>query len=503
LSFTTNQKKMCGVIGIYGSENVAYDLYDAMIVLQHRGQDACGIVTYDNHQFHLHKDLGLTRDVFTPEVMERLKGPIGIGHLRYPTVGGGGALDAQPFQRSAPYGIAMAHNGNLVNFWQMKKDLAEKELVFVNSSCDVEVIMHVFAKALRRQNLNEKLRPQQVFDAVKEVYEKVSGGYFVVAHIAGQGMVAFRDPHGLRPGSFGKRNKGLNTDYMFSSESVSFEILGFDKISDVSNGEVIFIDNDRKVHRQTVANEKFTPCIFEHVYFARPDSIMDGISVYKSRLHMGRVLAQQIKDANLDIDVVSPVPDTSRSTAVALAHELGVKMREGLIKNRYIGRTFIMAGQEIRQKSIKYKLTPNVPELEGKNVLLVDDSIVRGNTSKKIVAMVKEAGAKKVYFASAAPPLRYPCLYGIDLPSRKEYIANELTIDEIAKSIGVDALFYQKLDDLVEAVKFGDVNDFCLACFDGKYPTGDIDAQTLGANEHERDTERGGCSYMADQAPLL
>ncbi|OIP81220.1 amidophosphoribosyltransferase [Candidatus Peregrinibacteria bacterium CG22_combo_CG10-13_8_21_14_all_44_10] len=494
---------MCGVIGIYGSGNAAYDLYDAMIVLQHRGQDACGIITYDGNQFHLHKDLGLTRDVFTPDVMERLKGPIGIAHLRYPTVGGGGVLDAQPFQRSSPYGIAMAHNGNLVNFWQLKKDLAEKELVSVNSNCDVEIIMHVFAQALLRQNPGTELKPEAVFAAVQEVYEKVSGGYFVVAHIAGQGMVAFRDPRGLRPGIFGKRDVGLNTDYIFASESVAFELLGCKRVSDVGNGEVIFIDKDKTVHRKTVAHEKFSPCIFEHVYFARPDSIMDGISVYKSRLHMGKLLAKKVKAANLDIDVVSPVPDTSRSTATALAHEIGVKMREGLIKNRYIGRTFIMAGQEIRQKSIKYKLTPNVPELEGKNVLLVDDSIVRGNTSKKIIAMVREAGAKKVYFASAAPPLRYPCLYGIDLPSRKEYIANELSIDEIAKSIGADALFYQDLDDLVEAVSFGDVNNFCLACFDGKYPTGDVDDATLGATEKERDAERGGSSYMADQAPLL
>ena len=284
---------------------------------------------------------------------------------------------------------------------------------------------------------------------------------------------------------------------------MAFELLGFERVSDVGNGEVIFIDNDRQVHRQTVVDEKFTPCIFEHVYFARPDSIVDGISVYKSRLHMGKMLARQIKEANLDIDVVCPVPDISRSTAVALAHEIDVKMREGMIRNRYIGRTFIMPGQEVRQKSIKYKLSPNVPELEDKNVLLVDDSIVRGNTSKKIIAMVREAGAKKVYFASAAPPLRFPCVYGIDLPSRKEYIANELTIEEIRKSIDADALFYQEVDDLVEAVKFGDVNEFCLACFDGKYPTGDVDAGTLEQTESERDCERGGCSYMADQAPLL
>ncbi len=480
---------------------MAYDLYDAMIVLQHRGQDACGIVTYDGERFNLHKDVGLTRDVFTPEVMRTLVGPIGIGHLRYPTVGGCGIGDTQPFRRSAPYGIAIAHNGTLLRYKELREQLAKDELVMVNSNCDVEIIMHVLAKAIRRQKPGKVLTPEQVFDAIKEVHEKISGGYFVVAHIAGQGMVAFRDPHGLRPGVFGKR-EGLNTDYIVASESVALEVLGFERVSDVEAGEVIFIDNDRKVHRKKVAEKKFTPCIFEHVYFARPDSIIDGISVYKSRLHMGKKLAKQVKAANLDIDVVSPVPDTSRSTAVALSHELGVKMREGLIKNRYIGRTFIMPGQEIRKKSIRYKLTPNVPELEGKRVLLVDDSIVRGNTSKQIITMVREAGAAEVYFASAAPPLRFPCLYGIDLPSRKEYIANELSIEEIKKSIGADELFYQELDDLVDAVAYGDVNDFCTACFNGNYPEGEVDEKDLDKAEVARMDDRA-CEAEARQAPLL
>ncbi len=491
---------MCGVVGIYGTDNVAYEIYDAMIVLQHRGQDACGIVTYDGRKFNMHKNLGLTRDVFTPKIMHGLTGNIGIGHLRYPTVGGCGVGDSQPFLRSAPYGIAMAHNGNLLHYNETKERLAKEELVFVNSNCDVEVILHIFAKALRRQDPGDVLKPEQVFEAVKEVHSKISGGYFVVANIADQGMVAFRDPQGLRPGVFGTR-KGLNTDYIFASESVALKMLGFEKDSDVANGEVVFIDKDRQVHRKKVVEEKMRPCIFEHVYFARPDSIIDGISVYKSRLHMGKKLAKQVEESGLDIDVVVPVPDTSRSTAIALAQELGVKMREGLIKNRYIGRTFIMPGQNIRKKSIKQKLMPNVPELEGKNVLLVDDSIVRGNTSKKIVAMVRQAGAKNVYFASAAPPLTFPCLYGIDLPSRKEYIANELTVEEIGKAIGVDAIFYQTVEDLVDAVKWGDVNEFCLACFNGDYPTGDVDGEVLKKAEADRDADRA-CK-AEQQRPLF
>ena len=493
---------MCGVVGIYNSENVAYELYDAMVVLQHRGQDAAGMVTYDNGHFNLHKDLGLTQDIFTPEQMIRLPGNIGIGHLRYPTVGVCRVRDAQPFIRSAPYGIACAHNGNLLFYKELTEKLAKDELVQVNSTCDAEIIMHIFAKALRRQGIDGDLKPEQVFEAVKEVYGKISGGYFVVAYIADQGMVAFRDPYGIRPGVFGKRESKLKTDYIFASESVALEILGYERDSDVGNGEVIFIDNQRKVHRKKVLNKKHAPCIFEYVYFARPDSIIDGISVYKSRLHMGKKLAKQVKKADLDIDVVVPVPETSRSTAIALGHEIDVKVREGLIKNRYIGRTFIMPGQKVRKKSIKYKLTPNVVELEGKNVLLVDDSIVRGNTSKQIIEMVRQAGAKKVYFASAAPALKYPCLYGIDLPSRKEYVANGLNTEEICKTIGADALFYQTVEDLVDAVKYAGIDDFCLACFDGEYVTGDVTEAVLEKAETDRDDDRGD-TKTASQKSLL
>jgi amidophosphoribosyltransferase len=497
---------MCGVIGIYNSGDVAYELYDAMVVLQHRGQDAAGMVTYDDGHFNMHKDLGLTQDIFTPEQMVRLPGNIGIGHLRYPTAGVCRVRDAQPFIRSAPYGLAFAHNGNLLFYKELTEQLAKEELVQVNSTCDSEIIMHIFAKALRRQGIDGDLKPEQVYDAVKEVFGKISGGYFVVAYIADQGMVAFRDPHGIRPGVFGKRESKLETDYIFASESVALEILGYDMVDDVANGEVVFIDNKRKVHRKKVLKKKHKPCIFEYVYFARPDSIIDGISVYKSRLQMGRELAKQVKDADLDIDVVVPVPETSRSTAIALGHEIDVKVREGLIKNRYIGRTFIMPGQKARKKSIKYKLTPNVVELEGKNVLLVDDSIVRGNTSKKIVEMVREAGAKKVYFASAAPPLKFPCLYGIDLPSRREYIASDQTIEEIRQNIGADALFYQTIEDLVKAVKYAGVEDFCLACFDGDYITGDVTEAVLAKAESDRDADRNGakkCDKNAGQKTLL
>jgi len=496
---------MCGVVGIYGSGQAAYDLYDAMIVLQHRGQDAAGMVTFDGHHFNMVKGLGMTRDIFNEESFKELCGNIGIGHLRYSTIGGCRIRDAQPFTRSAPYGIAMAHNGNLLHYKETREKLLKEEQVLVNSDCDSELILHVFAKALRRQNIaGGDLKPEQVFKAVEEVYRKISGAYFIVAYIANQGMVAFRDPHGIRPGVFGKR-QGLNTDYIFASESVALEMLDFEKISDVEAGEVVFIDNRREVHRKKVSHKKHTPCIFEWVYFARPDSIIDGISVYKARLKMGEKLAKQVEKSGLKIDVVCPVPETSRSTAVALADKIGVKCRDGLIKNRYIGRTFIMPGQNIRKKSIKYKLTPNIPELEGKNVLLVDDSIVRGNTSKLIIDMVRAAGAKNVYFASAAPALTYPCLYGIDLPSRKEYIANELSFDEIKRAIGADALFYQTLEDLVEAVKYAGVENFCLACFNGDYPTGDVTEAVLKKAETDRENDRSCKTTTTDtkQATLL
>lgn len=490
---------MCGVVGIYGSDQVAYQLYDAMMMLQHRGQDAAGMAVYDGRHFNIHKNLGLTRDVFKPHDFEELQGNIGIGHLRYPTVGGCKVRDAQPFWRSSPYGIIMAHNGNLPHYKEILEKLEREEKVLVNSDCDSELILHMFAKDLGKISNNaDKLTPEHVFKAVEKVYEKITGGYFVVAYIAGQGMLAFRDPQGIRPGFFGKKENSLNTDYIFSSESVALGILGFEAISDVKAGEAVFIDKDRKVHRKKISNKKPKHCIFEYIYFARPDSVIDGASVYRARLHMGKKLAKQVKDSGLKIDVVCPVPDTSRSTATALAYRLNVKMREGLIKNRYVGRTFIMPGQQVRQKSIRQKLSPNVTELAGKNVLLVDDSIVRGNTSKQIIQLVRDAGAKKVFFASAAPPLKFPCLYGVDLPSRKEYVANDLDIEGIRKAIGADALFYQELDDLVEAVKYGDAKSFCLACFTGEYPTGDIDAETLKRNETERELIRSCSNIITD-----
>jgi amidophosphoribosyltransferase len=487
---------MCGVVGIYGSDEVAMDLYDAMLMLQHRGQDAAGMGIYDGKHFNVYKNLGLTRDIFKEKQFNELKGNIGIGHLRYPTVGPCRIMDAQPFVRTSPYGILLAHNGTLPHAAELQEHLLKDERVLVTSDSDSEIILHVFAKALARQRPHGDLTPEDVFEAVKVVYEKISGGYFVVAIIAGQGMVAFRDPHGLRPGIFGKRTDKLTTDYIFASESVALGLLGFEVDSNVGNGEVIFIDQKREVHRKKVVHKKHTPCIFEYVYFARPDSVIDGISVYKARLQMGRHLADQVKKANLDVDLVCPVPDTSKSTAIALAHELGLKFREGLIRKRYVGRTFIMPGQKARRQGIRQKLSPNIVELEGKNVLLVDDSIVRGNTSKQIIDLVRAAGAKKVYFASAAPALTYPCFYGIDLPSRKEYIANELDTEGIRQAIGADALFYQTLDDLVAAVKFAGVEDFCLACFNGDYPTGDITEELLRKNEQEREMVRS-CSNVS------
>lgn len=478
---------MCGIIGIHSNESVAQQLYDGLMMLQHRGQDAAGMVTYDG-QLHMLKNDGLATEVFNKKEMPRMLGNIGMAHVRYPTAGTYDSREAQPFYVNAPFGIALIHNGNLTNTSELREQVVKKDMRHLNTESDSEVLLNVLADEIHKLNVKE-LKKDDIFKAMRGVYSRVKGAYAVIAIIAGQGILAFRDPNGIRPLIMGQRKTSLKPETIFASESVALDVLGFKPIRDLKPGEAVWVNMNGEVESEICAEEvHFNPCIFEYVYFARPDSMLDDISVYKARLRMGQKLAQQIKDANLEIDVVMPVPSTSRHSAVPLAYELGVKYREGLVKNRYVARTFIMPGQEQRQSSIRRKLNPIRLEIEGKNILLVDDSIVRGNTSKKIIEMVREMGAKKVYFASCAPPLRHPCVYGIDMPSRKEFVANQLSIEETAKQIGADALFYQHLDDLLEAVAEGNphIDKLCMACFNGDYPTADVTEEVLRAAESSR-----------------
>lgn len=502
---------MCGIIGIVGNEPVAQEIFDGLTVLQHRGQDSAGIMTYEN-QFHLKKGNGLVRNVFHTKNMIRLRGNIGIGHVRYPTAGSHDAAEAQPFYVNSPFGLALIHNGNLTNYDELKQEVLKIDLRHLNTRSDSELLLNVLARSLRLLNTTH-LTPQKIFKAMETVFRRVKGSYSVVALIADYGMLAFRDPYGIRPLAFGKRERGLMPEYIIASESVALDTLGYNFVADVQPGEVIFIDMARKLHRKQVAARHWAPCIFEHVYLARPDSILDHVSVYKTRLRMGIKLARKIRKANLKIDVVVPVPDSSRSAALPLAQELGVKYREGLVKNRYIGRTFIMPGQEIRKKSIHYKLNTIKLELRNRNVLLVDDSIVRGNTSKKIIQMVRDAGAKKVYFASCAPPMTDPCLYGVDLPSKHEFVAHELSIPEICKVIGADGLFYQDLKDLLASAKEGNpkITNFCHACMTGKYPTPEVTKELLAKAEASHGfgrkpknlAEEGGDEIKDEQLTLI
>ena len=490
---------MCGIVGIFGHENVAQDVYDGLVTLQHRVQDAAGIATFDG-KFHLRKDYGLVKDIFRTRHMSRLSGYAGLGHTRYSTIGTGEIEEVQPFIGSAPFGVVMAHNGNLFNSHELKKEIFEKDHRMVNSDSDGEVILNLFTKALTKQNA-DKIEGKHIWKAVDSVYKRSKGAYSVVGYIAKQGMFAFRDPYGIRPLVFGKRGNGMMTEYIFASESVTLDILGFELIGDVEAGEAIFIDEKtRKVVRKTMGKKAAAPCIFEYVYFARPDSLINNISVYKSRLRMGQMLAKQVKKANLDIDVVMPVPDSARAAAFAVADELDLKYREGLVKNRYIGRTFIMPGQKIRKKSIRYKLNPMPLEIKGKKILLVDDSIVRGNTSRKIIEMVRGAGAEKIYFASYAPPIISPNLYGIDIPTTEELIAVGNTTEEICEMIGADKLFYGTVKDMFEACKAGNpkIKDFDMSCFDGRYVTGDIDKKVLAEQAASRTDERG-CGSLDDE----
>ncbi|MFQ6082557.1 MAG: amidophosphoribosyltransferase [Candidatus Aminicenantia bacterium] len=477
---------MCGIIGLFGNEDVVQEIYNGLLAVQHRGQDSAGIITYDG-KFHIKKGNGLVRDIFSIENVLRLKGNIGLGHVRYPTIGGGGGEDAQPFMINSPFGIIMAHNGNVINYSELKKELFEKYHRLLNSDNDVEVILNVFAEELSHQQ-TVKLKLEHIYRAVEEVFNKVKGSYSVVAYLADQGMVAFRDPFGIKPLVFGIRKEGLATSYAFASESVSLNILNFNQIKDVRPGEVIFIDHQKKVHSKKLTSTPHTPCLFEWVYFARPDSFIDKVNVYKTRVILGRFLAGEVRKANLEIDVVVPVPDSARDAAIELARELNLKYREALIKNRYIGRTFIMPVDDERKNSVRQKLNPIASEFKGRNVLLVDDSIVRGNTSRKIVKLARQCGAKKVYFAAYSPPLKFPCVYGIDMQTKTEFVARNSTLEEIAVKIGADKVIYQTLECLKKAVHLGnsELTHFCAACFDGVYPTGDVTSEMLNRIERER-----------------
>lgn len=474
---------MCGLVGIVSGTNANQDIYDALTVLQHRGQDAAGIVTCEGGKLHQRKGNGLVRDVFHTRHMQRLEGNVGIGHVRYPTAGSSEPALAQPFYVNSPYGIALAHNGNLTNSEALSRELFQSDLRHLNTDSDSEVLLNVFAHELQRLG---KLVPSadDIFEAVSGMHRRVRGGYAAVAMIAGYGVVGFRDPHGIRPVVFGKRETAFGTDYMIASESVALDVLGFKLVRDIAPGEAIYIDMQGHLHsRQCAAQTELIPCIFEHVYFARPDSIMDGVSVYKARLRQGEKLAEKIlrERPDHDIDVVIPIPDSSRIAGQSLAHRLGVKFREGLVKNRYIGRTFIMPGQSERKKSVRQKLNAIGLEFRGKNVMLVDDSIVRGTTCRQIIEMAREAGARKVYFASAAPAVRYPNVYGIDMPTVEELIAHGRSDSDIAGLIGADWLVYQDLEDLIASSAEGSaaVEEFECAVFTGEYVTGDVDESYL------------------------
>lgn len=480
---------MCGIVGLMANQPVNQSLYDALTVLQHRGQDAAGMMTWHEGRFLLRKSNGLVRDVFHTRHMTRLKGNQGIGHVRYPTAGSSSEAESQPLYVNSPYGLALAHNGNLTNSEQLKQELYSTDLRHINTSSDSEVLLNVFAHELGKQG--HHLDPEDIFDAVRRVHRRCCGGYAAVAIINGFGMVAFRDPHGIRPVVFGTRSNDQGQDVMIASESVALDVGGFELIRDLAPGEAIFVDADGEIHTQQCADRPLlASCIFEHVYLARPDSILDGAYVYGTRMQMGRKLADRIlrEWPEHDIDVVIPIPDTSRTSALELAQHLGVTFREGFIKNRYIGRTFIMPGQTQRKKSVRQKLNAIDIEFSGKNVLLVDDSIVRGTTCKQIIQMAREAGANRVYFASAAPPVRYPNVYGIDMPVASELIAHGRSEEEVGELIGADRIIYQELEDLKAACREvnPDLDQFDCSVFDGKYITGDIDDAYLAALEAAR-----------------
>lgn len=480
---------MCGILGVVATTPVNQLLYDGLMVLQHRGQDAAGIATAEGNTFNLHKGPGLVRDVFRTRNMRALPGNIGIGHVRYPTAGSAyNFAEAQPFYVNSPFGIVLGHNGNLTNADQLKEEMFRLDRRHINTNSDSEVLLNVLAHELQSAAHGYELDVESIFQAVSGVHRRCRGAYAVVALIAGYGLLAFRDPYGIRPLVYGENETEQGTEYLVSSESVALDTLGFKVVRDIEPGEAVFIDLNHQIHSQQCAQQpNFSPCLFEYVYLARPDSVIDGVSVYEARLSMGEHLAEKIRKhiPVEEIDVVIPIPDSSRPSAMQLAHALKIPFREGFVKNRYVGRTFIMPGQAMRKKSVRQKLNTVGQEFKGKRVLLVDDSIVRGTTSHEIVEMARAAGAVKVYFASAAPPVRYPNVYGIDMPTRSELIATGRTDAQIAAEIGADILVYQDLDALKASVTAlrPDLTNFDASCFDGYYITGDIDDYYLNAAE--------------------
>ncbi|MDN3921748.1 amidophosphoribosyltransferase [Roseateles violae] len=486
---------MCGIVGVISKQPVNQLIYDALLLLQHRGQDAAGIVTMQGNKCFMHKARGMVRDVFRTRNMRALPGSIGLGQVRYPTAGNAySEEEAQPFYVNAPFGLVLVHNGNLTNAHALKKELFDVDRRHINTESDTEVLINVVAHELERAAREVPVTPEAVFKAVAAVQKRIKGSYAVIALIAGHGLLAFRDPFGIRPLCFGQADNG---EFMVASESVALEGTGHKLVRDVAPGEALFIDMNGQVHTQQCNDSpSLNPCMFEFVYLARPDSVMDGISVYQARLNMGETLAQRLISTMppSDIDVVIPIPESSRPSAMQLAHKIGKPYREGFVKNRYVGRTFIMPGQGVRKKSVRQKLNAIGLEFKNRNVLLVDDSIVRGTTSKEIVQMAREAGAKKVYLASAAPPVRFPNVYGIDMPTSEELIAHNRSIEEIRQYIGADALIYQDVDAMkrvVGALRPG-LDGFEASCFDGRYITGDVSAEDFATLKEQRESQGKG-----------
>ena len=503
---------MCGIVGAISKAPVNQLIYDALLLLQHRGQDAAGIVTMQGTQCFMHKARGMVKDVFRTRNMRALPGPVGLGQVRYPTAGNAfNEEEAQPFYVNAPYGIVLVHNGNLTNAPALKKELFDIDRRHINTGSDTEVLINVLAHEMEQVGRNVPLTPELIFRAVSAVHKRIRGSYAVIALIAGYGLLAFRDPYGIRPLVFGEAElpaaDGGGKSVMVASETVALEGTGHKTVRDVAPGEAIFIDQSGQLHSQQCAESpSLHPCMFEYVYLARPDSVMDGISVYQARLNLGESLAQRVINAMppSDIDVVIPIPESSRPSAMQLAQKIGKPYREGFVKNRYVGRTFIMPGQQARKKSVRQKLNAISMEFKGRNVLLVDDSIVRGTTSKEIVQMARDAGARKVYMASAAPPVRYPNVYGIDMPTPEELIAHGRTIEEIRLFIGADALIYQDVDAMKRVVGLLNpaIGGFEASCFDGQYITGDVSVADFERMQAQRTEARKDDEDSSDRSRL-
>lgn len=481
---------MCGFISIFGppGSDVLQDVLTGLLAIQHRGQDAAGVVSFTD-KFQAKKGLGLVREVFEDKHLHRLSGPMVVGHVRYPTVGLGEVGDVQPFWIDFPVGVAMAHNGNVTNFLELKRDYFAGRHVRLASNCDLEAVLYVFAdRLIRRQG--DGVTSEDVVAATREVFDRVKGAYSVVGIVAGVGMYAFRDPYGIKPCIFGRKQTEQGWVYAVASESVVLDVSGYEIVRDLKAGELLWIGQDRQPQFFQVGDKVHRPCIFEYVYFARPDSFLDATSVYGARLELGRALGEQWKKTGIEVDAVIPVPESARTAAQTMAEVLGVPYREGFVKNRYVGRTFIMPNDKQRKETIRQKLNPIRAEFEGKRVLILDDSIVRGNTSRQIVKIARQMGAKKVYLASYSPPLLFPCLYGIDMSTKREFVARGRTHTEIAAELGADYVLYQTVADMERAVRAAASKSpdrqFCKACFEGKYPTGDITERMINDIEQDR-----------------